>query len=106
MSSSRCYVCGNALPTNYRGRPRKTCSNECQTKRRVIRRGNRNRKEQAEFAVLEALHCLTPWPELRENATNLLVSLKELSDEVVVYNVERGTLQAESRGLGNAQEAT
>jgi hypothetical protein len=78
----RCLVCYAVLPTNYRGRPRKTCSTGCHSRRRVIRRANQERLESARDALLEAVSQLKPWHETRVLVLDALYSLTKLDDEV------------------------
>jgi predicted nucleic acid-binding Zn ribbon protein len=77
-----CVVCGAALATGYRGRPRVTCSTECFNRRRAIRARNKTRLVGASHHVLRAVAELTPWPDLQLELTLLVGVLNQLDDEV------------------------
>jgi len=83
-----CVVCGAALPTGYRGRPRVTCSTECFNRRRAIRARNKTRLVGASHHVLRAVAELTPWPDLQLELTLLVGVLNQLDDEVTSSQME------------------
>ena len=84
MQRATCVVCGNPLPTGYRGRPRVTCGSACYNKRRTLKAHNREALDATQTPLLQVVQLLAVWPALQLRAIELLTSIREQDDEVVL----------------------
>ena len=85
---TKCSVCGAALPTGDRGRPRVVCSDRCYNARRSIRSTNQESLSIAQAQMLRVVQSLAAWPELQIEGLSLFSAIRGTSDEVTKANVE------------------